>query len=228
VTAYERSRCSMDAGAPQQHSRSCWMHPWQALRACWCRKAWHEQATNGSPGCRVVRANEQAVFCTLRTQLLGEVFSGGECVTAHHAFNEAVIDRGPNVNFLQMDAYIDGFYITTIQVRSSVGPSCVPRALPCMRANGTCIAMHAAPVAPVPRPLQHPARSYVVQVAVHACMPVDHMSLVRRQQRTQVTTMPVYTASMVLLQQCRAAEATGLPKSACSAVTRHRACRGMA
>ena len=30
--------------------------------------------------CRVVRANEQAVFCTLRTRLVAEVFSRGRCV----------------------------------------------------------------------------------------------------------------------------------------------------
>ena len=66
--------------------------------------------------CRVVRANEQAVFCTLRTRLVAEVFSGGRCVASHHAFNEACIDRGPAVNFLRLDAYIDGSYVTTIQV----------------------------------------------------------------------------------------------------------------
>lgn len=63
-----------------------------------------------------MRANEQAVFCTLRTRLVAEVFSGGQCVATQHAFNEACIDRGPAVNFLQLDAYIDGSYVTTIQV----------------------------------------------------------------------------------------------------------------
>lgn len=64
-----------------------------------------------------MRANEQAVFCTLRTRLVAEVFTAGQCVATHHAFNEVCIDRGPNMTFLQLEAYIDGSYVTTIQVR---------------------------------------------------------------------------------------------------------------
>jgi NAD kinase len=43
-------------------------------------------------------------------------------VAVHHAFNEACIDRGPTLNFLQLDAYIDGSYVTTIQVSFSWFP----------------------------------------------------------------------------------------------------------
>lgn len=63
-------------------------------------------------------ANEQAVFCTLRTRLCCEVFHNNRRVTVQRAFNEACIDRGLGRNFLQLDCYIDGSYVTTIQVRS--------------------------------------------------------------------------------------------------------------
>lgn len=66
--------------------------------------------------CRVLGANEQAVFCTLRTRLCCEVFRDRHRMSVQHAFNEACLDRGLNQNFLQLDCYIDGSYVTTIQV----------------------------------------------------------------------------------------------------------------
>jgi NAD kinase len=65
----------------------------------------------------VLRANEQAVFTTLRTRLCCEVYRADEQVATHQAFNEACLDRGLGLNFLQMDCYIDGSYVTTIQVQ---------------------------------------------------------------------------------------------------------------
>jgi NAD+ kinase len=67
----------------------------------------------------VIRANEKAVFTTLRTRLCCEVYRGDTRAATHQAFNEACLDRGLGLNFLQMDAYIDGSYVTTIQARNA-------------------------------------------------------------------------------------------------------------
>jgi hypothetical protein len=64
-----------------------------------------------------MEANKSAVFCTLRTRLHCEVYRAEEKVAVHQAFNEACLDRGFGLNFLHMDCYIDGSYVTTIQVR---------------------------------------------------------------------------------------------------------------
>eukprot|EP00892_Ulva_mutabilis_P002108 jgi/Ulvmu1/11899/UM081_0058.1 len=64
---------------------------------------------------RVLGANEQAVFCTLRTRLCCEVFGEHFRVAVHHAFNEACMDRGLGNNFLRLDCYVDGSFVTTIQ-----------------------------------------------------------------------------------------------------------------
>jgi NAD kinase len=56
------------------------------------------------------------VFCTLRTRLHCEVYSGDVKVAEHQAFNEACIDRGPGMYMLLLECYIDGNYVTTVQV----------------------------------------------------------------------------------------------------------------
>jgi hypothetical protein len=56
------------------------------------------------------------VFCTLRTRLHCEVYNGDVKVAEHQAFNEACIDRGPGMYMLLLECYIDGNYVTTIQV----------------------------------------------------------------------------------------------------------------
>ena len=66
----------------------------------------------------MIEANESAVFTTLRTRLSCDVWEGDAHAATHQAFNEACLDRGLGLNFLQMDCYIDGSYVTTIQVRA--------------------------------------------------------------------------------------------------------------
>ena len=72
------------------------------------------------PRCRVLQANNRAVFTTLRTRLCCEVYRGIEKLASHQAFNEACLDRGLGLNFLQMDCYIDGSFVTTVQVRTPI------------------------------------------------------------------------------------------------------------
>lgn len=71
--------------------------------------------------CRVLEANQRAMFCTLRTRLVCEVYSNGRLVVTRDAFNEACLDRGLGVQFLRMECYIDGRYVTTMMVRSCAG-----------------------------------------------------------------------------------------------------------
>lgn len=56
------------------------------------------------------------MFCTLRTRLQCEVYRGDTRLATAQAFNEACLDRGLGLNFLQMECYIDGSFVTTIQV----------------------------------------------------------------------------------------------------------------
>lgn len=64
---------------------------------------------------RVLQANERAMFCTLRTRIQCEVYRGQKRSVVQHVFNEACIDRGLSTNFLHMECYIDGSYVTTVQ-----------------------------------------------------------------------------------------------------------------
>lgn len=98
--------------------------PWRSSTAAPIRTV--TAPTGRTACCRVLEANKQAVFCTLRTRLCCEVFDESRRVSVHHAFNEACMDRGLALNFLQLDCYIDGSYVTTIQV-----PPRHPRALCC-------------------------------------------------------------------------------------------------
>lgn len=110
--------------APSPHTVPPMLLPWRSSTAAPLRPV--TAHTDGTAGCRVLEANKQAVFCTLRTRLCCEVFDESRRVSVHHAFNEACMDRGLALNFLQLDCYIDGSYVTTIQVRPRH-----PRALCC-------------------------------------------------------------------------------------------------
>lgn len=66
--------------------------------------------------CRVLHSNDRAVFCTMRTRLRCEIYHGGEQTSVRHVFNECCIDRGASTAFMKMDCFIDGAYITTVQV----------------------------------------------------------------------------------------------------------------
>lgn len=46
------------------------------------------------------------------------MYNGDVKVAEHQAFNEACIDRGPGMYMLLLECYIDGNYVTTIQVCS--------------------------------------------------------------------------------------------------------------
>eukprot|EP00891_Asterochloris_glomerata_P006042 jgi/Astpho2/6042/Aster-03996 len=62
---------------------------------------------------RVLRANEDPVFCTLRTRKRCEVYWEGQLQRVHHVLNECLVDRGASPNMVNLEAYIDGHHITT-------------------------------------------------------------------------------------------------------------------
>ena len=47
----------------------------------------------------------------------------GQLQRVHHVLNECLVDRGASPNLVQLEAYIDGHHITTVQVRQAAcGP----------------------------------------------------------------------------------------------------------
>ncbi|KAL0041291.1 hypothetical protein WJX77_011249 [Trebouxia sp. C0004] len=64
---------------------------------------------------RVLAANQDPVFCTLRTRKRCEVYWEGQLQRVHHVLNECLIDRGASPNMVTLEAYVDGHHITTVQ-----------------------------------------------------------------------------------------------------------------
>lgn len=64
---------------------------------------------------RVLAANQDPVFCTLRTRKRCEVFWEGQLQRVHHVLNECLVDRGASPNMVTLEAYVDGHHITTVQ-----------------------------------------------------------------------------------------------------------------
>jgi hypothetical protein len=100
--------------------------------------------------CRVMYANDRAMFCTLRTRLQCEVYEQDRLVVTRHAFNEACLDRGMGTNFLRMECYIDGRYVTTMMVRLPlVVRACASLDSPgsglvqALSSTGLCVLLHA-------------------------------------------------------------------------------------
>lgn len=40
----------------------------------------------------------------------------GQLQRVHHVLNECLVDRGASPNMVQLEAYVDGHHITTVQV----------------------------------------------------------------------------------------------------------------
>ena len=43
----------------------------------------------------------------------------GQLQRVHHVLNECLVDRGASPNMVQLEAYVDGHHITTVQVSRS-------------------------------------------------------------------------------------------------------------
>lgn len=43
----------------------------------------------------------------------------GQLQRVHHVLNECLVDRGASPNMVQLEAYVDGHHITTVQVEKS-------------------------------------------------------------------------------------------------------------
>ncbi|KAK9804759.1 hypothetical protein WJX72_003791 [[Myrmecia] bisecta] len=64
---------------------------------------------------RVLAANDEPVFCTLRTRKRCEVYWDGQLQRVHHVLNECLVDRGASPNMVMLECFIDGYHITTVQ-----------------------------------------------------------------------------------------------------------------
>lgn len=47
------------------------------------------------------------------------LFREGQLQRVHHVLNECLVDRGASPNMVQLEAYVDGHHITTVQVMTS-------------------------------------------------------------------------------------------------------------
>lgn len=62
---------------------------------------------------RVINANVEPLYCTLRTRKRCEVKYDGMVLRSHHVLNECVIDRGAFPASVNLEIFIDGAYVTT-------------------------------------------------------------------------------------------------------------------
>lgn len=64
---------------------------------------------------RVLSANKEPLFCTLRTRKRCEVFMDNKLVRVHNVFNECTIDRGASPSAIFVEISIDGMFITSAE-----------------------------------------------------------------------------------------------------------------
>lgn len=64
---------------------------------------------------RVMDANDDPVYCTLRTRKRCDVYKDGQLLKTHHVLNECLLDRGASPTLARLECYIDGYHITSVQ-----------------------------------------------------------------------------------------------------------------
>eukprot|EP00879_Flechtneria_rotunda_P020439 GHRR01021504.1.p1 GENE.GHRR01021504.1~~GHRR01021504.1.p1 ORF type:complete len:432 (+),score=133.73 GHRR01021504.1:71-1297(+) len=65
---------------------------------------------------RVLGANQEPVYCTLRTRKRCALLdNGGKQLRVHHILNECTIDRGAFPSSVQLEIYIDGSFVTSAE-----------------------------------------------------------------------------------------------------------------
>ncbi|GAX73346.1 hypothetical protein CEUSTIGMA_g799.t1 [Chlamydomonas eustigma] len=64
---------------------------------------------------RVLAANQNPLYCTLRTRLRCEIRTKGKVQAVHSVLNEVVVDRGAYPGPAVLDVFVDKTYLTTVE-----------------------------------------------------------------------------------------------------------------